>query len=477
MAGQVTLGSVALSGLVRPASAPRDDAHRTLPVPAALRPLLPARGLRRGTTVAVGAGPRAASGTTSLVYALIAEASRAGSWCAVVGVPAFGALAAAEMGVALDRLALIPHPGPEWPTVVAALIDGVDVVVLAVPGAVSASVTARLAARARQRGAVLVPYGPWDGADLTLRVTRGHWEGLGPGAGRLRRRKVTILSQGRGAATQPRETTVWMPGFHPLTGPVPLAPLDPLPLHLPPAPPPTTTPAAPSADLLTWPHPNPNPPPHLLARSHLPLATTAFDLLAWPYPHLAAAGAVSDLLAWSHLALASGGGVPVLLGWSNQDLAPDGRVSGLLARSYTSPTDGAPDLSGRSRPAPASSPGSVGDRAAVSFPHTTGDLARGGETPTTSRPSSAPVQIRVAPPVPVPVPSIVERLLAAGRPPATEPGLAPAPVRGWPCAGMAVGPHDPKTVRDGWPGVHHLPARDDALSPRPHLAVAGGGVG
>jgi hypothetical protein len=230
MAGQMTLGSAALSGLVRPASAAPDDAHRTLPVPAELRGLLPGRGLRRGSTVAVGTGPRSPSGGTSLVYALIAEASRAGSWCAVVGVPAFGAVAAADGGVALDRLALVPNPGPEWATVVAALIDGVDVVVLAVPGpgAISGPVTARLAARARQRGSVLVPYGRWDGADLTLRVTRGRWEGLSDGRGRLRRREVTVVAQGRGAAAQPREITVWMPGFRPLTGTVAIAPLEPI---------------------------------------------------------------------------------------------------------------------------------------------------------------------------------------------------------------------------------------------------------
>jgi hypothetical protein len=147
-----------------------------------------------------------------LLLALLAAASHAGSWCAVVGVPALGALAAAESGIALDRLALVPNPGPEWPTVVAALIDGVDVVVVAVPGQVSASITSRLVARARQRGCVLVPYGRWDGADVTLRVTQGRWEGLGTGHGRLRRRKVTVIARGRGAAARPKEITMWMPG-------------------------------------------------------------------------------------------------------------------------------------------------------------------------------------------------------------------------------------------------------------------------
>lgn len=211
MAGRMTMGSVALDGLVRPASEP-DGAHRTLPVLPELTALLPGRGLRRGSTVAVATGSPAPYGGTSLVLALLAEASRSGSWCAVVGVPALGLLAAADIGVALERLALVPHPGPEWATVVAALIDGVDVVVTAIPGEVTASVASRLAARARQRGSVLVPYGRWDGADLTLQVVRGMWEGLGQGRGRLRRRELTILARGRGSAARPKEVKVWMSG-------------------------------------------------------------------------------------------------------------------------------------------------------------------------------------------------------------------------------------------------------------------------
>ena len=213
MAGQMTVGSAALNGLVRPANDPGPaGAHRVLPVLSELSGLLPNRGLRRGTTVAVHTGRPPHSGGTSLMLALLAEASRAGSWCAVVGVPAFGAVAAADVGIALDRLALVPHPGPEWATVVAALIDGVDVVVTAVPAAVTASVASRLAARARQRGSVLVPYGPWQGADVTLQVIRGRWDGLGQGRGRLRRREVTISARGRGAAARPKEVKVWMPG-------------------------------------------------------------------------------------------------------------------------------------------------------------------------------------------------------------------------------------------------------------------------
>jgi hypothetical protein len=86
------------------------------------------------------------------------------------------------------------------------------VVVTAVPGGVSGPIVSRLAARARQRGSVLVPFGDWSGADVTLQVGSGRWEGLGAGHGRLRRREVTVIARGRGAAARPRETTMWMPG-------------------------------------------------------------------------------------------------------------------------------------------------------------------------------------------------------------------------------------------------------------------------
>ena len=252
MAGRLIKGAAALSELVRPAS--ETDApglHRMLPVVPELSALLPGRGLRRGSTIAVAAGR---SGTVSLMLALLSAASRAGSWCAVVGVPDLGALAAEESGIALDRLALIPNPGPDWPTVAGALIDGVDVVVAAIPGPVAAAVAARLVARARQRGSVLMPFGAWPGADVTLRVTAGAWEGLGHGHGRLRRRRVTVLARGRGAADRPREATMWMPGS---TAPPTFPPLDPAgPLTLP-GPPLSPASAAASSPAIASPAPSP----------------------------------------------------------------------------------------------------------------------------------------------------------------------------------------------------------------------------
>ena len=73
-------------------------------------------------------------------------------------------------GVAVDRLALIPRPGPDWVDTVGALLDGMDIVVIATPAGVPAQLAARLAAKTRQRGAVLMPVGAWPGADITFEV-------------------------------------------------------------------------------------------------------------------------------------------------------------------------------------------------------------------------------------------------------------------------------------------------------------------
>src|SRR3954452_18172826 len=85
-----------------PAGAP---APRTvLPVRPPLDALFPDGGLRRGSVVAV-------EGSVWLALALAAGASASGSWCGVVGLPYLGGAAAAEAGIDLDRLALVPSPG------------------------------------------------------------------------------------------------------------------------------------------------------------------------------------------------------------------------------------------------------------------------------------------------------------------------------------------------------------------------------
>ncbi|MFJ2087557.1 hypothetical protein ACIOBK_33870 [Micromonospora chokoriensis] len=181
------------------------DASRLLPVVPELSGVLPWPGLRRGATVAV-------LGSASLVLALLAAPMAAGSWAAVVGIPHLGAVAAGEYGLDLSHLALIPSPGEQWATVTAALIDGIDLVVVAPPRNVPAGTAQSLMARARQRGAVLLPTGqPWPGSDLALTVTQRRWQGLGKGRGRLRLQDVTIASDGRGRAQRRRTVTTTLP--------------------------------------------------------------------------------------------------------------------------------------------------------------------------------------------------------------------------------------------------------------------------
>jgi hypothetical protein len=137
---------------------------------------LPGSGLRRGASYSI-------EGSTALALATLIGASEAGSWCGVVGVPSLGAETAAGLGVDLDRLALVPFPGTSWLEVVAALIEAVDIVVVRPPPRVFDADARRLAARVRQRGAVLVVLGQWPGCELRLTVTGSQWTGLGAGHG------------------------------------------------------------------------------------------------------------------------------------------------------------------------------------------------------------------------------------------------------------------------------------------------------
>ena len=191
-----------------PASTALLARDRSLPVLAAVRELLP-EGLRRGSVTAVAAGP----GATALAMAVAAGASAEGSWVAVVGAPSWGLCASTELGVAPERLLVVPEPvsgaGTSLASVVAALVDAVDVIVL---GARVAAVDARrLAARARERGAVLLALpGRWPQAsDVTLSVTSVSWE---LPHRRLAARRVEVVATGRGAAARERRSTLWLPG-------------------------------------------------------------------------------------------------------------------------------------------------------------------------------------------------------------------------------------------------------------------------
>lgn len=179
--------------------------ERRLAVPGPLGEILPGGGLQRGSVVRVEGAP--GSGATSLLLSLLAAATAAGEWAAVVdGDGVLGGLAAAEAGVALERLAVVrATPAALYGRVVATLLDGVAVVGATIPRGFRPADARRLEARARERSAVLVAAGAWPvEAALRLRAEHSSWSGLGPGEGLLVTRVLQVTVSGRGAAGRER---------------------------------------------------------------------------------------------------------------------------------------------------------------------------------------------------------------------------------------------------------------------------------
>lgn len=177
---------------------------RTLQTHPALSLLLPGGALKAGAAYSV-------RGSTTLLMAMLAGPSAAGAWCGVVGMPDFGAEAAGRFGIDLERLVLVPHPGDDWLTVTAAIVDVLSVVVVAPPSRARDGDVARLSARLRQRESTLIVAGDWPQVEATLTVARSGWDGLGAGNGYLSSRRVTVESAPRGGAGPRRTADLWLP--------------------------------------------------------------------------------------------------------------------------------------------------------------------------------------------------------------------------------------------------------------------------
>lgn len=172
-----------------------------LPTSDALAELLPFT-LPRGSVAVV-------SGARSLSLHLVAAVTAAGGHAAIVGQPDVGLMAAVEMGADLSRLAVIPDPGSDPVEVAAVLMDGMDLVVLALGAlgvrSVAPTRARAVTARARQKGCTLVVAGgDWPGASARLEARVHGYEITGsgsgaptPGCGRISRVRLTAKANGR----------------------------------------------------------------------------------------------------------------------------------------------------------------------------------------------------------------------------------------------------------------------------------------
>lgn len=184
-----------------------------IPVPAALEPILPEGGLQVGTTYTLSPSP-------GLIGALFAGASVTGVWCAAVGMPTLGAEALAGHGVELERLLLVPAPGPRWLSVVSALSEVIPLIAIRPSSPVRKTELSRLSARLRDRGCTLlvIPGGPvgsaaWPQSEGSIRVHDPRWRGLGSGWGALQECEVTVTARTRRSPV-PQSVRVRLPGLH-----------------------------------------------------------------------------------------------------------------------------------------------------------------------------------------------------------------------------------------------------------------------
>ena len=176
---------------------------RTIPTHPAIAKLLPGGGLQEGSVYSV-------AGSGTLLMALLAEPSKSGAWCCVIGVPEFGVEAAQRFGIDLERLVLVPEPGDQWLAVTAAIADVMGVVVMRPPKRASDGAVTRLAARLRQRGSTLIVLGTWPQTEAMLTLTESDWSGIGEGHGYLEARQATVTVTSR-LSGRPRSARLWLP--------------------------------------------------------------------------------------------------------------------------------------------------------------------------------------------------------------------------------------------------------------------------
>ncbi len=159
---------------------------RSVALEGALGELVPDGTVVRGSVLRVTGAPGA--GSTTVAFELAAAFTARGEWAAAVDLDgSLGPLAAGEAGVALERFAVVRRvPPARWATVVAALLEGVSVVVAEMPRGVGAGDARRLVARAANGSRC------WSSPKVT-----------GSGRGVLRTRSTPRAACGRASGVRP----------------------------------------------------------------------------------------------------------------------------------------------------------------------------------------------------------------------------------------------------------------------------------
>lgn len=201
--------------------------ERLIPLSPPLSTLTPHGGLVRGSTVAAtGSGA-----ATSLALALCAESTKAGGWLGIVGADELGLSAAQDLGVHMERVVTVKldttrrgeRTERRHAEVISALMDALDLILVGPSVRLTAPLTRRLTARARERGAVLIRLWPtthpdvgrrplesaWDPAPtLRLAVEGAEWSGIGDGHGYAVERTVLVTPLPR---RQRQTVRLWLP--------------------------------------------------------------------------------------------------------------------------------------------------------------------------------------------------------------------------------------------------------------------------
>ena len=118
-----------------------------------------------------GSGVLTLQGSTTVLLAALALRQGATGWCGVIGGDGLGWCAATEVGLDLNRVLTVPTSlldDASTPTVTAALLDGVDVLLIGAPVAerLHPQHRRRLLARARERGRLILTPARWEGARI-----------------------------------------------------------------------------------------------------------------------------------------------------------------------------------------------------------------------------------------------------------------------------------------------------------------------